>query len=196
MYLQPITINHFPVVCVATQKNQEHSHNKPRASTYIHHHQITNTVIIMYVSGVCWLLICWYSWIFGGLVCWAEWTQLTYNLQMAELTNEELNTLKEQSSKMREAAYAPYSNFRVGACIMDKNGKLFTGMPSHPFSSCCALISSICVLSHLIASCTVVTYVQDAMLRTLLTDWAFVQSAQHTPKPFLRGLLDPSRQLQ
>jgi len=51
----------------------------------------------------------------------------TSHIQMAGLTSDELNVLKERSTKMKEAAYAPYSNFRVGACLMDNNGKLYTG---------------------------------------------------------------------
>jgi len=46
---------------------------------------------------------------------------------MATISAEELNVLKEQSLRMRDVAYAPYSKFRVGACIMDKEGRLFTG---------------------------------------------------------------------
>lgn len=31
------------------------------------------------------------------------------------------------AEKARENAYAPYSNFKVGACLLAKNGKVYTG---------------------------------------------------------------------
>jgi len=35
--------------------------------------------------------------------------------------------LIEAAKKVRELAYAPYSNFRVGAAVRTKGGKIFTG---------------------------------------------------------------------
>jgi cytidine deaminase len=35
--------------------------------------------------------------------------------------------LIEAATKVRELAYAPYSNFRVGAAVRTKSGKIFTG---------------------------------------------------------------------
>jgi cytidine deaminase len=35
--------------------------------------------------------------------------------------------LIEAAQKVREQAYAPYSNFRVGAAVRTKNGKIYTG---------------------------------------------------------------------
>ncbi|MDO6726387.1 cytidine deaminase [Cognatishimia sp. 1_MG-2023] len=36
-------------------------------------------------------------------------------------------TLKDQALKVREKAYAPYSNFKVGAAIVAENGETFVG---------------------------------------------------------------------
>ena len=36
--------------------------------------------------------------------------------------------LIEEAKKAREKAYAPYSNFKVGAAVLTKNGKIFTGV--------------------------------------------------------------------
>jgi cytidine deaminase len=36
--------------------------------------------------------------------------------------------LIEEAKKAREKAYAPYSNFKVGAAILTKSGKIFTGV--------------------------------------------------------------------
>ncbi|RIA82884.1 cytidine deaminase [Glomus cerebriforme] len=44
-----------------------------------------------------------------------------------ELTTEELNKLIELSIKAKEKAYCPYSNFRVGATLLDENGNWHTG---------------------------------------------------------------------
>lgn len=45
----------------------------------------------------------------------------------ASLSEEELNKLKDLALQQRDVAYAPYSKFRVGACLIDGDGKLFTG---------------------------------------------------------------------
>lgn len=36
-------------------------------------------------------------------------------------------TLKDQALKVREKAYAPYSNFKVGAAIVSESGETFVG---------------------------------------------------------------------
>lgn len=38
-----------------------------------------------------------------------------------------LNTLIDSARKVREKAYAPFSNFRVGAAVRTKEGKIYTG---------------------------------------------------------------------
>jgi len=35
--------------------------------------------------------------------------------------------LIEEAAKVREMAYAPYSNFKVGAAVITKSGKIYTG---------------------------------------------------------------------
>ncbi len=37
------------------------------------------------------------------------------------------NELYEKAKKVSENAYAPYSNYKVGAALRTKNGKIFTG---------------------------------------------------------------------
>ena len=39
----------------------------------------------------------------------------------------ELEKLVESARQVREQAYAPFSNFRVGAAVRTKDGKIFTG---------------------------------------------------------------------
>ena len=41
--------------------------------------------------------------------------------------NEELKELIESARQVREKAYAPFSNFRVGAAVLTKDGKIYTG---------------------------------------------------------------------
>lgn len=49
---------------------------------------------------------------------------------MMEKTDKErkINELIEIAKEVREQAYAPYSNFKVGAVLVAKNGKVFTGV--------------------------------------------------------------------
>ncbi|RGB35516.1 cytidine deaminase [Rhizophagus diaphanus] len=44
-----------------------------------------------------------------------------------ELTTEELDKLIELSIKAKDKAYCPYSNFRVGATLLDVDGNWHTG---------------------------------------------------------------------
>ena len=44
-----------------------------------------------------------------------------------ELTEQKINQLVELALRARERAYVPYSHFRVGACLMSKNGTLYCG---------------------------------------------------------------------
>jgi len=41
--------------------------------------------------------------------------------------NEDLQKLIEAALDVRERAYAPFSNFRVGAAVSTKSGKIYTG---------------------------------------------------------------------
>jgi cytidine deaminase len=41
--------------------------------------------------------------------------------------NEDLQKLVEAAREVREKAYAPFSNFKVGAAVITKSGKIYTG---------------------------------------------------------------------
>jgi len=41
--------------------------------------------------------------------------------------NTIVEKLFEEAMKTRENAYAPYSNFKVGACLLSEDGEIFTG---------------------------------------------------------------------
>ena len=43
------------------------------------------------------------------------------------MNNESLENLIEAAKDVREKAFAPYSNFKVGAAIRAKDGKIYTG---------------------------------------------------------------------
>jgi cytidine deaminase len=43
------------------------------------------------------------------------------------LNDKQIEELVESAKKVREMAYAPFSNFRVGAAVRTKNGKIYTG---------------------------------------------------------------------
>lgn len=49
------------------------------------------------------------------------------NMNGFELTEQKINQLVELALRARERAYVPYSHFRVGACLMSKNGTLYCG---------------------------------------------------------------------
>ena len=58
-----------------------------------------------------------------------------------ELTEQKINQLVELALRARERAYVPYSHFRVGACLMSKNGTLYCGCNIENASyglTCCA----------------------------------------------------------
>lgn len=44
------------------------------------------------------------------------------------LTNEEKQSLIHLANEARRRAYAPYSNYRVGAALRTKSGRIFTGV--------------------------------------------------------------------
>ena len=43
------------------------------------------------------------------------------------MSEENLKNLIEAAKDVREKAFAPYSNFKVGAAVQIKNGKIYTG---------------------------------------------------------------------
>ena len=47
---------------------------------------------------------------------------------MAELTDAQRRSLIELANGAREHAYAPYSNYLVGAALQTKSGRVFTGV--------------------------------------------------------------------
>ena len=47
---------------------------------------------------------------------------------MSQLTNEERQSLIDLANEARRRAYAPYSNYPVGAALRTKSGKVFTGV--------------------------------------------------------------------
>lgn len=57
-----------------------------------------------------------------------------------KLTNEQREQLIAMAQKARECAYAPYSNYRVGAALLTVSGKIFTGCnvesAAYPTSMC------------------------------------------------------------
>jgi cytidine deaminase len=44
------------------------------------------------------------------------------------LTNEEKRSLIHLANEVRQRAYVPYSNYRVGAALRTKSGRIFTGV--------------------------------------------------------------------
>jgi cytidine deaminase len=47
---------------------------------------------------------------------------------MTPLTDEEKKSLIDQANEARRRAYAPYSNYPVGAALRTKSGRIFTGV--------------------------------------------------------------------
>ena len=47
--------------------------------------------------------------------------------QLTPLTDEEIKTLIDKSRSAKGFAHAPYSNFPVGAALLAKDGRIFTG---------------------------------------------------------------------
>ena len=44
------------------------------------------------------------------------------------ITNEQKQELLQAACAIREQAYAPYSNYKVGAALLTENGRIFTGV--------------------------------------------------------------------
>lgn len=59
---------------------------------------------------------------------------------MVLMTDEERHNLIEQANEARRYAYAPYSNYPVGAALRTKSGRVFTGVnvenAAYPTSMC------------------------------------------------------------
>ena len=49
--------------------------------------------------------------------------------ELAPLTEEEIKSLITKSKAAKEFAHAPYSKFQVGAALLSKDGRIFTGKP-------------------------------------------------------------------
>ena len=47
--------------------------------------------------------------------------------ELAALTEDEIKALIAKSKAAKEHAHAPYSNFQVGAALLAKDGRIFTG---------------------------------------------------------------------
>jgi cytidine deaminase len=56
------------------------------------------------------------------------------------LSRDEFNTLRRRAAEAKTTAYCPYSNFRVGACLLTENGSFVTGAnienASYPVGTC------------------------------------------------------------
>ena len=46
---------------------------------------------------------------------------------MIELTDDERHALIDLANEARRRAYAPYSNYQVGAALRTRSGRIFTG---------------------------------------------------------------------
>jgi cytidine deaminase len=59
---------------------------------------------------------------------------------MSTLTNEDRQALIDLANEARRRAYAPYSNYQVGAALRTKSGRIFTGCnvenAAYPTSMC------------------------------------------------------------
>ena len=60
--------------------------------------------------------------------------------------------LIKEAKEVRENAYAPYSRFKVGAAILTKNGKIYTGAnvenSSYGLTLCAERVALYCAISH------------------------------------------------
>ena len=64
---------------------------------------------------------------------------------MIELTDDERGALIDLANEARRRAYAPYSNYQVGAALRTKSGRIFTGCnvenAAYPTSMCAERIA-------------------------------------------------------
>ncbi|KKK12810.1 cytidine deaminase, partial [Aspergillus rambellii] len=62
------------------------------------------------------------------------------SLPSTAVSAEELKTLSSKAIAAKDTAYCPYSNFRVGACILTQSGEFITGAnvenASYPVGTC------------------------------------------------------------
>ncbi len=49
-------------------------------------------------------------------------------MHMIDIAPEMIETLISQAREVRENAYAPYSNYKVGAALLAENGQVYTGV--------------------------------------------------------------------
>jgi cytidine deaminase len=56
------------------------------------------------------------------------------------ITNQQRNDLARQAAEVRANAYAPYSNYKVGAALLSESGRVFLGVnvenAAYPASMC------------------------------------------------------------
>ena len=68
------------------------------------------------------------------------------------LTNEERQSLIDLANEARRRAYAPYSNYRVGAALRTKSGRIFTGVnvenAAYPTSLCAERVAVVKAVSE------------------------------------------------
>src|SRR4030042_2065097 len=68
------------------------------------------------------------------------------------LTSEERKELIQQASEARKMAYAPYSNYRVGAALLTRSGRVYTGAnvenAAYPDSLCAERVAIVKAVSE------------------------------------------------
>jgi len=68
------------------------------------------------------------------------------------LTNEERKSLIDLANEARRLSYAPYSNYRVGAALRTKSGRIYTGVnvenAAYPTSLCAERVAVVKAVSE------------------------------------------------
>ena len=62
------------------------------------------------------------------------------------------NFLMEKAKEVSEKAYAPYSNFRVGACVLAQSGNVYTGCNVENSSYGLSMCAERCAIANAISS--------------------------------------------